>query len=40
MTYIMFITIEDFYSLVLYKRWKKYDEFQLTKNKMNFNNRK
>ena len=26
--------------LVLHKRWKKYDEFQLTKNKMDLNNRK
>ena len=26
--------------LVLYKRWKKHNEIQLTKNKMDFNNRK
>ena len=26
--------------LVLYKRWKKYNEFQLRKNKMDLNNRK
>ena len=26
--------------LVLYKRWKKYNQFQLTKNKMDLNNRK
>ena len=26
--------------VVLYKRWKKYNEFQLTKNKMDLNNRK
>ena len=26
--------------LVLYKRWKKQNEIQLTKNKMNLNNRK
>ena len=26
--------------LVLYKRWKKYSEFQLPKNKMDLNNRK
>ena len=25
---------------VLYKRWKKYNEFELTKNKMDLNNRK
>ena len=26
--------------LVLYKRWKKHNEIQLTKNKMDLNNRK
>ena len=26
--------------LALYKRWKKYNEFELTKNKMDLNNRK
>ena len=26
--------------LVLYKIWKKYNEFKLTKNKMDLNNRK
>ena len=26
--------------LVLYKRWKKYNEFQLTRNKMTLNSRK
>ena len=26
--------------LVLYKKWKKYNEFQLTKNKTDLNNRK
>ena len=26
--------------LILCKRWKKYNEFQLTKNKMDLNNRK
>ena len=26
--------------LVLYKKWKNYNEFQLTKNKMDLNNRK
>ena len=26
--------------LVLYKKWKKYNEFQLTRNKMDLNNRK
>ena len=26
--------------LVLYKSWKKYNEFQLTKNKVDFNTRK
>ena len=26
--------------LVLYKSWKKYNKFQLTKNKMDFNTRK
>ena len=26
--------------VVFYKRWKKYSEIQLTKNKMDFNNRK
>ena len=26
--------------LVVYKKWKKYNEFQLTKNKMDLNNRK
>ena len=26
--------------LVLYKSWKKYNEFQLTENKMDFNTRK
>ena len=26
--------------LVLYKGWKKYNEFQLTKNKMDLNNQK
>ena len=26
--------------VIFYKKWKKYNEFQLTKNKMDLNNRK
>ena len=26
--------------VIFYKKWKKYDEIQLTKNKMDLNNRK
>ena len=26
--------------VIFYKKWKKYNEIQLTKNKMNLNNRK